>query len=46
MTVTINGAQMARRRYTPTSNGKYHLLIMGHSVESEVRLRRLRVWLR
>lgn len=46
MVVTINGAQVARRRYAPTPDGRYHLFISGHSVETAVRVRRLRVWVR
>jgi hypothetical protein len=46
MTVFINGQQYAQRRYTPTPNSRYHLMIMGHSAETRVRLRRLRVFVR
>ncbi len=46
VTVFINGQQYAQRRYLPTPTGRYHLMITGHSVETAVRVRRLRVWRR
>jgi hypothetical protein len=44
MTVFANGLRMARRRYVPTKDGRYRLFVLGHSVETAVRVRRLRVW--
>ncbi len=44
MTVYANGLRMARRRYVPTKDGRYRLFVFGHSVETAVRVRRLRVW--
>ncbi len=41
-----NGVRIASLRYVPPPSGRYHLLIMGHSVESDVRMRAVRVWAR
>ncbi len=44
MVVAVNGTPIGTRRYTPAPSGEYHLFIMGHSVESAVRVRAVRVW--
>ena len=44
MTVTADGQRIAARRYAPPPSRRMHLFIMGHSVESDVRVRALRIW--
>jgi hypothetical protein len=44
MTVFANGMRVESRPYTPTPDRRYRLFISGHSVESPVRMRYLRVW--
>lgn len=44
MRLFANGLQVGRRRYAPTHDGRYRLFVYGHSVESAVRVRRLRGW--
>ena len=44
MTVFANGMRVASRPYAPTRDGRYRLFLWGHSVESAVRVRYLRVW--
>jgi DNA-binding SARP family transcriptional activator len=44
MTAFANGLRMVRRRYLPTPDGAYRLFLLGHSVDANVRVRRVRVW--
>lgn len=44
MTVTAEDQPIATRRHAPPPNGRVHLFVMGHSVESDVRVRALRIW--
>ena len=44
MVVSANGMPISRGRFEPPPAGRMHLFIMGHSVESDVRVRALRVW--
>ena len=42
--VTTDGRPIATRRLAPPPNGRLHVFIMEHSVESDVRVRALRIW--
>lgn len=44
MSVTADGRLISSRRFVPPPSGRMHVFIMGHSVESDVRVRALRIW--
>jgi hypothetical protein len=46
MTVAADGSVIATRRWVAPAGGRAHLFVTGHSVESPVRLRALRIWSR